>query len=239
MMKILSNFSIVACAFMFGVDYASILLYRFITKKQNVPHNARWFFIHAITNLMVCALGYKDVIYCLTNIDKCFQTPWNTKSLYTFELAIISHLYHIVMFFKNLKRDEWVHHIVMLGLAAPVTILKPSRATTVGLFFMTGLPGFTDYLLLWMVKLGKLNPMSEKLFYTWISMWLRSPGCLLACFLAIPSLIKKPNIYVILQVLLTFWNGQYYLAKTCIDYGKKSMNTNKNNSNDKTARTAA
>ncbi len=220
------------CGSMFVTDYLSQLLYKILCYPSpfdlfpttNIPHNARWFFVHAVTNLGICLLGYEDLRYCLTNPSDCAMSTWTRSSRLTFQLAVISHLYHILMFFSSLKKDEWIHHIVMLFGAGPITVMRPSRVTTVGLFFMTGLPGFFDYVLLWLVKLNKLNPMTEKKLYIWISTWLRSPGCALACFLSVPALLVAPRdekILLLAQALLTIWNGQYYMMKTCVDYGRK------------------
>lgn len=210
---------------MLASDYISQIIYKkLIPSDETVPHNARWFFIHALVNLGICLIGCEDVGYCLKNYEDCSVSQWTYKSRITFQLAVISHLYHILVFFGSLKADEWVHHIVMLFIAGPITMMRPSRVTTVGLFFMTGFPGFIDYTLLWLVKIKKLKPLTEKRLYIWINTWLRSPGCALTCFLAIPALRladQTERCFLLLQALLTLWNGQYYMMKTCVDYGRK------------------
>ena len=45
------------------------------------------------------------------------------------------------------------------------------------LFFLSGLPGAIDYMLLYLVKTNKINSISEKKIYTFLSAYIRAPGC--------------------------------------------------------------
>jgi len=53
----------------------------------------------------------------------------------------------------------------------------------------------------------------------------RSPGCILTTFLTVPYFYREHNLVDLIlstiSVMLVFWNGQYYMKKTCVDYGRK------------------
>lgn len=199
-------------------DLLSQYLYVHVGPGQPViPHNARWFFIHALANAMVSLLGSNDLLYCTKHISTCASEGWTDLSYATFMVAIIFHLYHIVFFWEKLSRDEWVHHGVMIGISAPLTLYYPTRATIVALCFLTGYPGMIDYALLWGVKMGWIARDSERVCNAWINVWLRSPGCLFASFLALPIIFDGTWMEALVPLslaLLSFWNGQYYMVKS-------------------------
>ena len=182
-----------------------------------IPHNARWFFIHAFANSIVALLGSNDLLYCAKHISTCASEGWSEESFITFMVAIIFHLYHIAFFWQKLSRDEWIHHGVMVGISAPLTFYHPTRASIVALCFLTGYPGMIDYFLLWGVKMGWLARDRERVCNAWINVWIRSPGCLFASFLALPIIFEGTwleSMVPISLALLSFWNGQYYMVKS-------------------------
>ena len=218
----------------YTLDQCSKFVYRYWNpSKQIVPPSARWFFIHALTNFTICLVGWKDLKYCIANMESCiYSNPlWETKL--AISIAIISHLYHIAVFWENLTSQDWLHHSSMVGIAGTLSLVQLTRVTSVGLWFMTGLPGMIDYSLLWAVKMGWLSSMTQKYFYTFISSFIRSPGCMLACFLTLP-VVRSPNfscgfIITLINFLLTFWNGQYYAMIACKNYGMRSSRNKPSN----------
>jgi len=203
------------------LDKLSIIVYTKVQKTTYAPHNARWFFIHMMSNLMITYTSFFDLKYCIQNPYNSLSN-WSAYSLLSYQIAVMSHVYHVLMFYKKLSKTEWIHHILMVGFAAPLAFMYPTRAAGASLFFMSGLPGFFDYLLLWLVKLKKFSSAKEKRIYVWINTWIRSPGCTCVFLLSMLSLFQqKFNISIFIQMCLLFWNGQYYMMKTCVDYGKK------------------
>ena len=204
-----------------ALDKIAIIIYVRDKKNIFVPHNARWFFIHMVTNLIISYASFFDLYHCLHNPYNSLDR-WSIYSLQSYQIAVISHLYHALIFYKHLSKTEWIHHVLMVGLAAPLAFMYPTKAAGASLFFMSGLPGFIDYLLLWLVKLEKFPAAKEKRIYVWINTWLRSPGCTCVFLLSMLSMFQQPfNISIFTQMCLLFWNGQYYMMKTCVDYGKK------------------
>ena len=150
--------------YMIIIDTISIILYYVFSKyKSEMHHNVRWFFIHFTSNVLITCYGFDDLVYCINDIGKCALQPWSDNGLQAFAVACSSHLYHMILFRKKLKDDEWLHHITMCLISAPLTLFfNKTKPSIVALWFMSGLPGTIDYFLLWLVKLGRLEKIFEK-----------------------------------------------------------------------------
>jgi len=230
---------------LFILDKVSQILYdNFAKNKTKHNHNARWFFIHTHINFLICLLTWRDVKFSLSNLSTVIFTPATKRTTLAYHAAIISHMYHIIIFFGKLTVQDWVHHLSMMGISGTVSYFSLTRVTGVALFFMSGLPGLIDYTLLWGVKMGYIKWVFQKEIYSWIVSFLRGPGCLYSCFLALPYLFGRPislnYIFIMINFIMTFWNGQYYTRLSCIDYGKKlsvmsyTQNPNGQNGGEKT-----
>lgn len=202
---------------LYTADVLSQYLYVYIGPGELVvPHNARWFFIHSLANSAVALLGSHDLFYCSKNMNTCALEEWSYLSFVTFMVAFITHVYHILFFWDKLTNDEWLHHGVMVGISTPLTLYYRSKVSTVALCFLTGYPGMIDYFLLWCVKMAWLSRELHRVYSAWINVWIRSPGCLFAAFLVIPTILNyglNNTLVPMSLALLTFWNGQYYMVK--------------------------
>ena len=207
------------------MDMFSVFLFHMF-RKEGIPfhHNVRWFFIHFFINTMVTVLGFFEMIDCFYKSTECANMKWGDYGEGAALYAIISHLYHIALFFKHLREDEWIHHIVMCLFAFPVMFnYNPNKVSTVAIWFITGLPGMIDYLLLWLVKIGRLHKQVEKSVYVILTVAIRSPGCVLATALQLPHLSFEIDIYNLAKwflSIITLWNGQYYMYITVKNSGK-------------------
>ena len=206
------------------IDKTSIYLHNIKYPEKNVHHNVRWFFIHFFINLFIAASTTTDLTYCLNNIEECAYEDISPSSMLAVKSAIVSHLYHCIMFFKDLNHHDWTHHILMVGITGPIAIYFPTKQTACGLWFMSGFPGMIDYFLLWLVKMNMLDKQIEKTAYKYINTWIRSPGCLLTFCFGLNRLMHpetKNDLYVsLINSFLAYWNGQYYMMLTCEAYGK-------------------
>jgi hypothetical protein len=214
-------------------DYSCIYLSKRINKNLIViDYNTRWFFIHSLGNIVISAYALPDLKTCIKDPLNCHSYGWSDNSYTVFYITILMHLYHSVFF--KLSRDDLIHHISMCGIAAPLSFYYKTKVAVSGTFFMSGFPGCIDYFLLYLVKIGKLSRDLEKIIYVYLTTWIRAPGICFVSFMAVyglPEVYKKNisnnnhNYYnllaCIISTLLTFWNGQYYMMKTCIDYGNK------------------
>ena len=222
---------IIVCMYIYFLDRLSTCLYYLFGPEKKMSHNTRWFFIHSFTNLLICYMAKKDVYDCITDPKSISLSPSYAGQL-SIWTAILAHIYHVVVFSHKLTFQDWLHHSLMVGVSGTVTVISPFKLSVLGLWFMSGLPGFIDYFNLWCVKMGWMSSLVQKRLYTYIATYIRSPGCLYSCFLGLEYL-KYPKfnmtyLTMVVNGILSFWNGQYYLRLACIDYGKKLTSGGKN-----------
>ena len=216
--------------FLTTLDIMSIGLFKLLNKQVSptlkiIPHNARWFFIHFVSNLVVTVIGIEDLKYCLNNVTKCAYSQWTEKTSEVFTLVNCVHIYHAIVFKNYLKKDEWIHHSVMAICSFLAYFFNHTKITTVSMWFLSGLPGAIDYFLLWLIKIGHLQKNIEKKAYVCISLLLRSPGCVISTLLQILSITIDNSLITIFIKLfiafLVFGNGQYYMYVTIKDAAKQ------------------
>mmetsp|Transcript_11811 Transcript_11811/g.34186 ORF Transcript_11811/g.34186 Transcript_11811/m.34186 type:complete len:100 (+) Transcript_11811:481-780(+) len=85
---------------------------------------------------------------------------------------------------------------------------------------MCGLPGGLDYIMLALVKLGRLDPLVEKAWNSRINVWLRSPGMLLCTFCLYQGARHGPESEATRHPLIAaatgvtiVANAQYYMQR--------------------------
>ena len=136
------------------------------------------------------------------------------------------HLYHIIMYFKKLRKDDIIHHLVMVGIALPLTsYLSNYNIIGHGFFFVTGLPGGIDYFLLFLVRNEYIDRMVEKDVNKNLNLWVRCPGCISNVTLIICSLCRYIEIITytqlfaaIINIISVYWNGIYFMEQVLTNY---------------------
>ena len=99
-------------------------------------------------------------------------------------LVFSIHLYHM-LFFKNLQWIDWLHHILMVVIGAPLLITgELGPLMNFNHFFMCGIPGGLDYAMLFAVKHGWMSPLREKQYNSSINVWFRAPFLIIAATFA-------------------------------------------------------
>ena len=197
-----------------GLYYIFLLIIdKLLVKKAN------WFVLHAITNFIIAVCVFEDMA-------KLFLDPYYSRNeVITFprDITISLHIYHLLMF-KKVEMIDWIHHIVMCSVLSISYYVENS--TTIAhylLFFVTGLPGGIDYILLILVKYGKINSMTEKELNSLINIWIRSPGIIVGTYII--NLQCNKNIMVVeywikILVIISFiWNAQYFTKRVVQNYG--------------------
>jgi hypothetical protein len=182
-----------------------------------------YYLLHALHNLLVIYLTYNDVINTYTNF-----TELNTYSVnYNVTALVVSfHLYHIAKYRNTIRYDDWLHHILMIGVAIPIGLVITNKTTfmSYSLFWTTGLPGSISYIALFFERNYWIEQHTEKKINTWINVWVRSPGCISLLILTLVyfnSIEKEKDIFKVLPSLLVYWNGQYFMDQTVRDYAKR------------------
>lgn len=185
-------------------------------------HNP-YYLVHAIHNGFIVYYTLPDVINTITDYRNLHTYPTNMTAIL---LCFALHIYHTALYYKKFRYDDWLHHILMIGFALPIPLFYESH-TLIGysLFFTTGLPGGIDYTLLFAVRNGLINKMTEKKINSWLNTWIRSPGCIShAVIVAITLFSKYKNplsidfLLQLMPAILVFWNGQYFMKQVVEDY---------------------
>jgi hypothetical protein len=196
-------------AFMLMLGVIDVLLVRPLLHPK-----ARYFALHACANAVCTVAGLPDVYRALV------KEPFNSVNgpactMVSNSAAAAIHLYHIAAF--SLRREDIFHHIAFAGILCGVAIpFKQECGTTMnlGIFFLTGLPGGIDYVLLVLVKQGVIDRMTEKRWFVHINVWLRAPALSVFWMIGFQTWHKgthtTPTAFVFAITLLIFFNGQYY-----------------------------
>ncbi len=191
-----------------------------IMKKFNIE--GRYYMNHFINNGIVMYNTFNLMINSYSDIHL-----HDIHSLYLTKSIVYSiHLYHMLWYSNVLRYDDWLHHILMIGVALPLTEFVP-QSNLIGhcLFFVTGLPGFIDYFLLFLTRNRLLSKDSEKYVNTWLNLWIRCPGCIMNVTLNIHTLIAHYNNLSTSELIAgsiiigtVYWNGVYFMAQIVSDY---------------------
>eukprot|EP00117_Sycon_ciliatum_P010927 scpid65878/ scgid4775/ len=142
---------------------------------------ARWFTVHVLANTIV-------VCCTLPRMAALLHDPVPTLLSENFSAVGMSanlmiHLYHVA-FFDDLIWIDWLHHGLMTGIVTPLAMSYDTSFGVVldgALFFMCGLPGGLDYVMLVLVKHKAMHPLTEKKYNAFLNTWVRSTGLMFVC----------------------------------------------------------
>lgn len=211
----------------FLIDSSHNIINYFLNDNRNITGTTRWFFLHSIINFIVVYYSLPDLFTCFSDSMNCYKINWNYNSIKVYNYATLLHIYHCMFF--NLTKDDYLHHILMVLICGSLCYYLKSIISSFALFFLTGLPGAIDYMLLYLVKINKIDTITEKRVYTFLSAYIRAPGCTYTLAIGMNGILNyyKQNNYYKLTVLfvtifLIFWNGQYYLMKSHESYIRKT-----------------
>jgi hypothetical protein len=186
-----------------------------LSKSYLIPdNNTRWFSLHALANALTCIFSIPDLVYVFRNPLCGMVTP--AMSWLPTHAGMAIHIYHCIGF--SLRTDDIVHHVVFGGGMGCLNWALPwGRVTNSLLFFITGLPGGITYVMLVLVKLGKLKSLTEKSASAWINTWIRTPGLTWFSSVILVNLMYS-NMHVpvwaaLMCICLAFLNGTYYGAQ--------------------------
>ena len=176
-----------------------------------------YYLLHSLHNGVIIYLTGQEVINTLTDFNYIRSS---SKNMLALECVFALHLYHLAVYWRKFRMDDWLHHILMIGIALPIGWITNSKSLLgYSLFFTTGLPGGIDYALLFLNRNNWLNRNTEKAINAWLNTWIRSPGCISHATLTL-MLISVDTImfsymwwYGIIAATLTFWNGQYFMRQ--------------------------
>eukprot|EP01135_Chromosphaera_perkinsii_P011317 Nk52_evm1s2373 gene=Nk52_evmTU1s2373 len=177
--------------------------------------------------LHVCANAFIST-YCLPDMYMMFAHPFDAlkhpvSSIMPSCCCIAIHLYHM-LFFNDLIWLDWLHHGLMTGIVSPLSLLVPTGPLINWvLFFICGVPGGLDYLMLFLVKHGKMDKLTEKRYNSAINAWFRLPGILFCIpvghfWIALNEPDFSQRMFCYVMGLLLFWNPIYFAERVVGNY---------------------
>lgn len=195
---------------------------------------SRYFALHAVANTVSTIAALPDLLRVLRDPLHAFSGP--TFTMLANSAVISIHAYHCLFF--RLPTADIVHHavfvVVLCGFAIPFKHVG-GVSNNFGCFFLSGLPGGINYILLVLVREGRLAPLTQKAWDAWINTWIRGPPMSVYAFLQYQALIyghgpamgapatRAVCIFVI--AALHFVNGQYYAAQAVANHAEVQERT--------------
>ena len=180
-----------------------------------------YYLLHCITNFIVVYYTFIPFINLYIDFNYYSSLPVDVNS----SVSIISalHSYHITSYFNKLRRDDWIHHLLMVFICIPLGIfINKGYIMLHALFFINGLPGGIDYLLLFLVRNNIIERLTEKRINTLLNVWIRCPGCLITSAMIIITAQSMQSWYSILFNFIIassiYWNGLYFMKGVVENY---------------------
>lgn len=183
----------------------------------------RYYANHMLANGAIISLTWKNLYDCYFmrfHLD-------NTTTIYNAKAIIYGlHFYHMLVYYKKMRFDDWLHHGLMIGVALPLTELLP-QTSILGhsMFFINGLPGMIDYTLLFLVRNNYIAKSTEKSVNRLLNIWVRCPGCVATTCFILVNVGKYYEQLSTLQVISSmimagcvYWNGVYFMDQVVRDY---------------------
>jgi hypothetical protein len=208
----------------FFIDYFLNAIFSWIFNKPDLSLQGNYYFVHAINNLLIVYFSYNDVINLYSNIYSLYSPSNAFPSILTYSL----HFYHMIYYYQKLRFDDWLHHLLMVGVSLPLAnYFGNTIALNHSLFYLTGLPGLIDYTLLFLERNHVISKMTEKSVNRILNLFVRNTGCVIHSFITLstllmPSVISTMSLADILIAIITsilvFWNGTYFMEQVIVDY---------------------
>lgn len=185
--------------------------------SKYTPLDGIYYLIHSLHNLAIVILTEDEVVKSLTDFNYVLSSP---KNLLALEFVFALHIYHVILYWEKFRYDDWLHHILMIGIGLPIGWITESNSLLgYSLFFTTGLPGGIDYFLLFLTRNYWISRETEKKVNAYLNTWIRSPGCISHATLSLLLISTKLTTFStdwflgLIALGLTFWNGQYFMRQ--------------------------
>ena len=186
---------------------------------------ARWFLLHSCVNFVIAALCLPAFMYTSKDPTMVFdasRTHPYAAWRWPLKIAGSIHMYHCIGAF-SLTSQDWFHHILFLPtLCFPGIIFDWGCLGNVLVFFVCGLPGGIDYLILGLQRTGRIPRLNQKRICANLNLWLRMPGILFAMGICFAARSRHPPHVPMwafsLQITFMPFNVLFYTKQSLISY---------------------
>jgi len=200
------------------------IFYCNIDKLLQNKYQGTYYLLHGISNMFITYACLTDLQNTYTNLDNFYNYPVNyVPSIITLSL----HSYHIINYYNRLLFDDWLHHILMCGVALPIGLnMNSGFLLNHSLFFLTGLPGGINYINMFLTRNMCMKKLTQKRINNFLNLWIRAPGCIAHSTLTLSVYNSHYDMFdenyqrylVGCTILLTFWNGIYFMEQVVSNY---------------------
>jgi hypothetical protein len=193
--------------------------------------NKPYYLLHSLANWGIVYYTYPIVRDVYLNLPSASSLITNPIS---YQICSALHIYHILQYKMN--SEDIKHHIPTLTvLSIPLFNISQSPLVAHTEFYLCGLPGAIDYILLFLSRNNIIYRMTEKKWNLYLNLYIRCPGAILNSALALQLVQQQPDMTSLHQLCylgvaaFSFWNGTYYLRNVIADYHLRISNLDKNN----------
>ncbi len=214
------NYYLVIFTYLF-FSYILTFIFDLFLIRYIINNSARYYLMHVFLNLNVVYLTYQDTYdYLLYPLS--IKNEYSYSSLASVCSIISFHLYHFIN--EKLDLETQIHHIISVFVCASSGLTLPTGSIIGSInFFMCGLPGGLDYLMLFMVKYEFIDKLTEKYYNRWLNLLIRMPGMMICFWFLILNIVHKKidinqYLYQLICSFLLLVNSIYYCNKTVGNY---------------------
>ena len=121
------------------------------------------------------------------------------------------------------------HHLFFVTIGSLVVfIFNNGRFVALSHFFICGLPGGIDYVILFLYESNHVEKITRLNIASYINVWIRAPGlCMVATFSILKFIYSNQDLFsfieLFLQLLITYGNGQFYMKEVVYSTGKFAL----------------
>jgi nitrate reductase NapE component len=147
------------------------LIFRGVMRLNN---KTGWFALHAFCNAIVVIWCFEPTVFVLLNPTRSYEAPEDSQNWGHFVMMAL-HLYHVLAFRTNLL--DILHHVFSAGLIGGIASTWRFGSIVPAIdFFISGLPGGIDYVLLALASERLIASDTEKRYNRWLNFAVRAPG---------------------------------------------------------------
>ena len=190
-----------------SVVFLDCFLYSF-----NLNRLISWYILHAFCNFFVV---YKCIPYILFFINEPLKSIQDNTDLDLHYYAVVPHIYHCIAF--DLNKDDIFHHVLFVFFGMIFKHFTNTGFTlALYLFFINGVPGGIDYIMLTLYKLNFIDKHTRHKIAVYLNSWVRCPGLIFSNTLFIfYTLIHETNFSrkmfnIFISLIIWSYNGLYY-----------------------------
>ena len=210
-----------------------VIFILYVFDKLAAPRRARWFALHGFANMLVVVTAFNGTITSLRDpLYSLDSRIYRDKSLLgcasPWPVYIINalHVYHLLFF--DVKGQELFHHLVFVPVIGFMgQYFDWGAAQGFMAFFISGLPGAIDYLLLVLVKYNKIDTITQKRVCAALNVYVRGPFIIISAHTIYLAMLygnlTVPKWACTSILIIALFNSLYYTKQSVANWAVSSV----------------